>query len=97
MSPQLTDLTQFPVCFSCIYGTGGGGGGLRGGKVSWENLVWKEGGEIFPWQNFGASAVQCRCWSFGIPRVAKSPPPEIFPGEITPIAPPPPQVIDERY
>ena len=35
----------------------GGGGGLRGGTISWENFVLKEGGEIFPWQSSGVLAV----------------------------------------
>ena len=38
---------------------GGGGVGFGRGIILWENFVFKEGGEIFPWRSLGVSAVQC--------------------------------------
>ena len=32
------------------------GGGLHGGTILWENLVFEEGGEMSPWRNLGVSA-----------------------------------------
>ena len=37
----------------------GGGGVFRAGMISWEIVVFKEGGEIYPWRSLGALAVQC--------------------------------------
>ena len=48
--------------------------------MSWEIFVFKEGG----WRNLGVSAAYCRCWSLGIPKDGRIPPPGIVPGEVIP-------------
>ena len=50
---------------------GEGGGRFCAGIILWEIFVSKEGGNIFPWRNLGALAVQCVCDTvFGFARVA---------------------------
>ena len=83
--------------------------GTGGGIISWENFVFKEGGEIFPWRNLGVSAgagahargpagLSFSCTSLaqggsGFPRVTKFSPHEIFRGEIVPVQKSPPAPV----
>ena len=60
------------------------GGGFRAGRISWENFVFKGGGEIFPCEIWGLS--QCGVCeaveALGFAMMAKFSHSENFPGEI---------------
>ena len=75
-------------------GTLQGGRGDKGGGISaWEIVVFREGGEMFPWRDLGALAVQCAreaVQASGFAGAAKLSPSEIVPGDITPVRSYPP-------